>query len=317
MSTAVIVAHADDIHAHAVKVATERLGGNVYILDVQEFTSSYDLLATIGSEGCDLQILAREEAAESLRLVDVAGLWWRRIAYPPGQHGQRENMGVLSAAHEERRVAITGTLHGLVENSFNDPGRSRQAAHKPGQLARARELGLRVPETLVTNDPVAVRDFHEKMGGETIYKMFHSPLRGLYGTRRLSAEDLESIDRLITCPAIFQERIRGEYDIRAMVVGDRVFAARICFDSSKDAVDSRFADAHITPLALPGDVEDALIQMVAGFGLVYSAVDMRYSEDLGYVFFESNPEGQYLWVEIEANLEVSHAIAGRLLRMDG
>ncbi|CCV06699.1 RimK domain protein ATP-grasp (fragment) [Mesorhizobium metallidurans STM 2683] len=152
------------------------------------------------------------------------------------------------------------------------------------------------------------------MGGETIYKMFHSPRVGIHPTRRLRTEDFESIDRLITCPAIFQERIRGEFDIRATVVGDRVFAARIIFAPLEDVIDTRFVETEVTPWTLPADVEEALIQMVADFGLVYSAVDMRYSDELGYVFFESNPEGQYLWLEIEANLEISHAIASRLLR---
>ena len=225
MSTAVIVAHSNNTHAYAVEVAIEQLGGNAYILDVQEFTTSYDLLATIGSSGFDLHVSDRRGAAKSLQLADIAGLWWRRIAYPISTYNEREKTSALSVAHADRLVAITGTLHGLVGNSFNDPGKSLQAAYKPAQLTRAQALGLRVPETLITNDPVAVRHFHERMGGETIYKMFHSPRVGLYATRRLRTEDLESIDRLITCPAIFQERIRGEFDIRATVVGDRVLCS--------------------------------------------------------------------------------------------
>jgi hypothetical protein len=314
MDTAVIVARADDLHAHAVKVATERLGGNAYVLDVQEFTSSYDLLATIGGSGIDLHVLGRQGIAESLRLADIAGLWWRRTGYPVKSYDERSKTSALSVAHAERQVAIAGTLYGLVENSFNDPGKSRQAAHKPAQLTRAQALGLRVSETLITNDPVAAKNFHERMGGETIYKMFHSPGVGMYATRRLRTEDLESIDRLISCPAIFQEWIGGEFDIRATIVGDRVFAARISFDPLGDRIDTRFVETEITPWALPANIEAALVQMVADFGLVYSAVDMRYSDDLGYVFFESNPEGQYLWLEIEAKLEISHAIASRLLR---
>jgi hypothetical protein len=313
MKTAVIVARADDIHAHAVKLATERLGGSAYILDLQEFTSSYDLLATIRESGFDLQVLGRQGAAKSLHLADVAGLWWRRTAYPVSSYDERLKTSALSVAHAERQVAITGTLHGFVENSFNDPGKSRQAAHKPAQLIRAQALGLRVPETLITNDPVAAKNFHEKMGGETIYKMFHSPGVGMYATRRLRPEDLKSIDRLIGCPAIFQEWISGEFDIRATVVGNKVFAARIGFGPLDDVIDTRFVETEVTPWTLPSDVEAALVQMVTDFGLVYSAVDMRYSDKLGYVFFESNPEGQYLWLEIEANLEISHAIASRLL----
>ena len=42
--------------------------------------------------------------------------------------------------------------------------------------------------------------------------------------------------------------------------------------------------------------------MIDRLGLVYGTADLRYNADLGYVFFELNPEGQYLWTEIEAGL---------------
>jgi hypothetical protein len=49
--------------------------------------------------------------------------------------------------------------------------------------------------------------------------------------------------------------------------------------------------------------------MMDRLGLVYGTADLRYNADLGYVFFELNPEGQYLWTEIEAGLPISRAIA--------
>ena len=45
--------------------------------------------------------------------------------------------------------------------------------------------------------------------------------------------------------------------------------------------------------------------MMDRLGLVYGAADLRYNADLGY--FELNPEGQYLWTEIEAGLKSSHS----------
>ena len=49
--------------------------------------------------------------------------------------------------------------------------------------------------------------------------------------------------------------------------------------------------------------------MMDRLGLVNGTADLRYNADLGYVFFELNPEGQYLWTEIEAGLPISRAIA--------
>jgi glutathione synthase/RimK-type ligase-like ATP-grasp enzyme len=124
---------------------------------------------------------------------------------------------------------------------------------------------------------------------------------------------LAVLDRLTGCPAIFQEFVDGDFDVRAIVVGDQVFAARLRYDPLEEIIDTRFVPTTIEPITLPPEITDRLVAMVAGFGLVYSAVDLRYSPDRGFVFFESNPEGQYLWIEIEADLMISDAIAGRLL----
>jgi glutathione synthase/RimK-type ligase-like ATP-grasp enzyme len=254
-----------------------------------------------------------QESRKHLELEDISGIWWRRPHPPAIKYGQDRPQNLLTVVRDERRSALIGSLNGLIQNSFNDPSRSRQASHKPTQLVRARHLGFKIPETLITNDANAVKAFHERTGGSTVYKMFNGTSFGLYGTRRLEPEDLDNLDRLKACPAIFQERIDGEYDVRAVVVGERVFAARLSFKPLTEIIDTRFVDTEVSEYALPLDVQERLVRFVAEFGLVYSAIDIRYSKKFGYVFFESNPEGQYLWLEIEANLAISHAIAERLL----
>ena len=310
--TAVVIAQQDDIHAHAVKVAAGRLGAKATVLDVQEFTRAYDLSTTIGGSAADMRIRSRD-GSDDLELREISGLWWRRPYPPSSKYRQDRPHNVFAVAGDERRSALIGSFDGLVPNSFNDLGRSRQAAHKPTQLVRASALGLRIPDTLITNDADAVRDFYERTGGRAIYKMFNGSPFGLYGTRRLERADLDDLDRLQGCPAMFQEYIEGEYDLRVVVVGDRVFAARLGFEALTTVVDTRFVETAITAYELPREIEERLVELVAGFGLVYSAIDLRYSEELGYVFFESNPEGQYLWIEIEADLPISQAIAERLI----
>lgn len=289
------------------------MGGEVLIVDAQEFTRFFDLRTRIGSREASLS-LSRPHLPGSIEANAISGIWYRRpFGYSQGNARHADNGGVAVLAELERRAALLGSLDGFVGKAFNDMGRSRQANHKPTQLMRARTIGLAIPETLITNDPTAVRDFADSLNGQVVYKMFGSPPLGIYGTRPLEKEDMARLDRLKICPAIFQEFVDGDFDVRATVVGDKLFAARLVFDRSGEHFDTRFLDAEIVPHVLPADIESKVVELVRSFGLVYSAVDLRYSDERGYVFFESNPEGQYLWTEIEADLQISHAIATELL----
>ncbi|HEU5271390.1 MAG TPA: hypothetical protein VFU36_15800 [Jatrophihabitans sp.] len=312
MTSAVIVAPAADVHAQSVCAELRTLSVEPRILDVDEFTVSYDLNAAVGTgSAARLELQFRDSGA---RLVseEISGLWWRRPAMPLDAFRTDRSHGVMNIARAERRSALLGALTGLIGNAFNDQGRSRQAALKPAQLVRATLLGLQVPQTLVSNDPAAVRAFHERTNGRTVYKMFNGSPFGLYGTRSLEPADLENLERLQAGPAIFQERVDGDFDVRATVVGDEVFAAKLAHDRDEEVVDTRFLPARITPHPLPAELARTLVRYVREAGLVYSAIDLRYSPDRGYVFFEANPEGQFLWIEQETGLPISRAIAGRL-----
>ena len=140
MDTAVVVAHAQDVHARAVKEEVNRLGFASYVLDVQEFTSSYDLSTRIGADGTCLEIRSRD-GGDRLDLGRISGLWWRRLEYPLQPAGPDAAGSLFRVVSAERRAALVGSLCGLVPNAFNDLGRSRQAAHKPAQLVRRLNLG--------------------------------------------------------------------------------------------------------------------------------------------------------------------------------
>lgn len=307
-----ILAPRADVHAHAVAYAAERMGGCVQILDAQEFTRCFDLQTRIGVSDTSFQLTGMHLPG-SLDASSVSGIWYRRPLGYPHAASQVDNGGVDALAELERRAAIFGSLDGFVGKAFNDIGATRKANHKPTQLMRARAIGLTIPETLITNDAVAVREFVALIDGPVVYKMFGSPPNGLYGTRLLESEDVARLDRLKSCPAIFQEFIDGDFDIRATVVGKKVFSAQLVFERKGNYFDTRFVKTEVKPHVLPAEIEIKLVEFVQSFGLIYSAIDLRYSKKRGYVFFESNPGGQYLWIEIETGLPISHEIAMQLL----
>lgn len=317
MTVALIVAPAADVHAKAVCAELGELSVEARILDLDEFTVIYNLNVAVGTGSVARLELQFQDGSAPFGSERISGLWWRRPSTPRDAFRSDRSHGALHIARMERRSALVGTLTGFVGNAFNDQGRSRDAAHKPAQLRRAELLGLRIPRTLISGDAAAVRDFHEQTNGRTVYKMFNGSPFGLYGTRLLGPADLEQLDRLTSCPAIFQECIDGDFDIRATVIGDEVFAAKLEHDRDDEVVDTRFLKARISPYTLPAELSQLLVRYVREAGLVYSAIDLRYSPDRGYVFFESNPEGQFLWIEQEAGLPISRAIARRLAPVRG
>ncbi len=108
-----------------------------------------------------------------------------------------------------------------------------RAEYKPLQLAMARDCGLTVPPTLITNDPAAVRSFADDIGGPLVSKPVASPvfvegdqLKTVY-TRRLTADDLADLSGVGATAHLFQAWVDKAYEVRLTVVGPRLFAAEI------------------------------------------------------------------------------------------
>ena len=307
--TVIIVADRDDYHAIGVARAVSRQGGQPLIVDNSEFPMHIELSHEDSSHGMNSTL--RLPDGTDVNLSEVTGVWWRR----PQKYKIDESMGhptLRRFAFDESREAFLGALAASVTNFVNPVGHSRFATHKLVQLARARELGLATPATLVTNDPDKARDF-AKTTNPVIYKTFTGCEFGFYETRLLKDESLVDLERLRLAPLILQEAIGGNRDIRATIVGEQVFAAELHLEHSSHPVDGRIDRVPIEGHELPSEVHQKLLDLTRSFGLTYSAIDLRVSPEGEYIFFELNPEGQFLWVEIEAKLGICDALATRLL----
>src|SRR5262249_53574603 len=159
-------------------------------------------------------------------LGSFRSVWWRR----PGRFSvpwdiddpevrrycDRECTSLLLGAFEAHGVPI-----------INQPAMQTCASRKPLQLGAARSVGLRVPQTLMSNDPERIKEFWAQLDGKCVYKAFNSPAWKLIETRRLARTDLEDLDLLRFSPIIVQEIVHPAIDIRATVIGAEVFAAQV------------------------------------------------------------------------------------------
>src|SRR5271166_4299890 len=121
------------------------------------------------------------------------------------------------------------------------------------------------------------------------------------------------------CPLTIQNYIEKSYELRVTVVGDRIFACKI--DSQKagndTAIDWRRYNIPKTPHSryeLPRNVQEKLLLFHSYFGLTASSFDIIRSRQGDFVFLETNPYGQWLWIEDLTGLQITAAITDALLQ---
>jgi len=251
---------------------------------------------------------------ETKDLSEVQRVWWRRPrGFRPDPDLTRQED--LNFIHSESHATVDGLWKSLDAEWINDPVLDELASRKVWQLKVATRLGLRTPQTLITNDPVAARAFVEgQRPNGTIYKAFTATEEEWRETRLLKPEEEEGLDQVSYAPVIFQEHIKADVDLRITVIGDEIFPAAIHSGSTDYKVDFRMTihQAKVEAHVLPDDVDSKLRALMKELGLVYGAVDFRLTPEGEYVFLEVNPSGQWLFMEDRTQQPITDAFVARL-----
>src|SRR5437899_10113654 len=98
----------------------------------------------------------------TVEIDEIRSVWNRRPA--PFRFPRRISGKERMFAEQELKSALAGMLQLGDAFWINHPDRNRRASLKALQLEVARRIGLEVPRTLITNDPVQVRDFVAALG---------------------------------------------------------------------------------------------------------------------------------------------------------
>jgi glutathione synthase/RimK-type ligase-like ATP-grasp enzyme len=237
----------------------------------------------------------------------ITGVYVRFLG-PEGRQppqGDPEDAAALQFEADTGLMALLEDLPCPVANRTG-PGMSNNS--KPYQVMLLREAGLKVPATLVTSDPAAVRAFQAEHG-EVIYKSA-SGIRSI--VRRLGPAQLGRLALLGNGPAQFQAFVPGR-NVRVHTVGNAVFATRI----ETDAVDYRYAhldglDVAMTPVTLPEATRTACLRAARGLGLLFAGIDLKETPDGDYLCFEVNPCPGFIYYERRTGQQISTALANLL-----
>ena len=311
-----LISHVADPHATSVLASLHRAGADAVLFDTGRFPEDI----RIGMSHATGERSGMWTLLDGVRrdLSDTRVVWWRRPLPFVVQSAVLDPVD-RAFAYGECHAAITGLWSCLDARWVNPPEADEIAARKTYQLKVASGLGLRVPRTLITNDPGSAAAFIDGEGAAgTIYKAFSATEQAWRETRLLKTEERTGLDAVRFAPVIFQEHVRANIDLRITVVGDSVFAAEILTGETDYHVDFRMRMdiATIRAHVLPDDVLDKLRQLMSTLRLVYGAIDMRLTPDGEYVFLEVNPAGQWQFVEERTAQPITDALASYLLRSE-
>lgn len=309
-----IISHGGDDHAAAVSQALLARGAEVRLVDTADFPSRMRLSFAV-SPGAAGVLMTDSNGVMDLGELDV--IWWRRPR--PYEMGLGLDPALYSFAYSECHEAMAGAWHSLDVAWVNPPDADEVAHHKPLQLALARSAGLAVPATLVTNDPAAARRFIDDRRPQTIIcKTFIAQEMHWRETRAVGPAEEEALDTLRLAPAIFQEFVEAEADVRVTIFGDRLLAAEIVSHPSAYAYDYRVAMDRVVmrPADIPPPVARALLKLMRSLGLVYGAADLRRTASGEHIFLEVNPAGEFLFVEERSGLRLTEEMASLLVTLE-
>lgn len=284
------------------------------MMDTARFPSRASLTQSFddGARSYELSIDQRR-----IDLSTCGAAWWRRplpFTLQPGIAPE-----VTSFTYTECHEAVAGLWSALDVAWVNPPILDEEAHHKPYQLAVASKLGLRIPRTLITNDPDAARRFIDMLGPErTVYKTFLASEGFWRETRVLRHEEIALLDRVRLAPVIFQEFIPAVADIRVTVLGPNMIATAVKPAPGGYAVDYRMdmEGARFEPIDLPESTQNGLRALMKRLGLIYGAIDLRRTPDHEDVFLEINPAGEWRFVEDRTGQPITEAMADLLVELD-
>ncbi|MEH1844337.1 MAG: RimK domain-containing protein ATP-grasp [Nostoc sp.] len=211
----------------------------------------------------------------------------------------------------QHAIAVDDTLMSWSEMTpafvVNRPSAMAANGSKPYQLGQIRSLGFKVPETLVTTDPEAVRAFW-KLHGDIIYKSI-SGIRSKVS--RVGVEHLERLDNVSWCPTQFQQYIPGR-DYRVHVVGTEVFASEVISqaDDYRYAAEDEYTE--IRACHLPEEVEQHCRVLAKAINLPLCGIDLRQTPGGEWYCFEVNPSPGFTYYQQFTGQPISTAIANLL-----
>ncbi|MDR3327161.1 MAG: grasp-with-spasm system ATP-grasp peptide maturase [Prevotellaceae bacterium] len=193
----------------------------------------------------------------------------------------------------------------------------KSEANKPVNLRIAKECGLEIPESIISESIALLKNFQNN--GPVITKPIGEALSLGYkeGNYRIFTTEVKKeffTDEKTIFPTLLQKKIEKQFEIRAFVMYEKIYAMAIFSQrNSKTNIDYRNYDFEkknrMIPYILPLALQEKILNFMQKTGLDTGSFDFIKTPDNRYVFLEVNPVGVIDMVSSHCNYNIEKEIA--------
>lgn len=263
-------------------------------------------------------------AGKHIPFESIHSVWYRRPV-SPAPSAEMTDPDDYEFARVESQAALDGVLNCLDCFWMSRPEQLRRAEFKLYQLSVASKIGFLLSPTLVTNIPESARTFYDSNQGHVVYKtlrqgrIIRNEKVSLIYTHLVTPDDSTKLDAVSLTPSLFQRYIPKQVEIRATVIGSKVFAVAIHSQDHEESLhDWRRGDTetlHHVAHQLPNDVAARCVALTQSLNLAFGAIDLILTPEGDYYFLEINPNGQWAWIQqLCPDIPLRETIADTLIK---
>lgn len=296
-----VLGHPTDAHVAHMQSALQQEGAQVRCLETHHFPTK--LRFSWQADTQQGQIAWEEGGAWMLQ--EIHRVFWRQIA----------GVAVPALADKQQQwIAYNDSMSLLRSLMQAQPGQWVNTweayqfhKEKPLQLSTVKQLGVKIPKTLVSNDPQKITAFVHTLD-QVIFKPVYGGAHAQWVSQdHLDPQRLQLVLRL--SPVTFQAYIPGT-NIRTYVIGDSVFSAEIR-SPSVDFRDDQAAE--LIPIELPAAIHNQSLAIAAALKLKWTAIDWRLTPAQDYIFLEANPSPMFIYFEQQTGYPITQTLVQFLM----
>ena len=321
-----IFTNKEDVHPNPVIEKLHEWDVPIFRLNTEALLTDYQFCWWADANGCDFYIRCNQNGLEVWG-SKITSIWDRRPLIPSelplknndqiNKHNLIEACGFLSFIRYYLKDIPS------IGNIVND----RVASSKMLQYKIAKEVGFVIPETCFSNHKTFFTTLAKKHNSLLLKPIENSDVWDdesdldyvFYAQKVPSDNVLEVPDEAFSQTVTFaQNYVEKDFELRVTIVDNNVFSCKIDSQLQGDnqgKIDWRqgyeYGLKH-SIFDLPEEISEKCKMFLHKIGLRFGCFDFIVNKKGEYVFLECNPNGQWLWVELETGLKISNAIAEAL-----
>jgi len=328
MKPVLVLTNKNDTHVDFVGSKIRELGGDFIRInteDIHENSKLFFELETgnrLSNWEFEWNIL---DSQISFTKEDIDTVWYRKPR-PVDCKGKFNEEHACLFVEEEYSYFLRSFYSMNLNKRWVNPFWSiRRASQKLPNLQLAQSLGLRIPKTIISNDPTEVERFARQCDWKLLVKTF------FFSSFVFNKEDVwhcfakqvdekdffQSSENINLSPGFFQEYVEKDVELRVTIIGQEIFAVSIDSQEKEKTQDDCRAgniyDLPHEPFELPLEIKEKLLQFNNFYSLEFSTFDIILTPKGEYMFLECNPNGQWYWLEIMTKLPMAETMARFLL----